>query len=110
MLPADAKLVAIDGASFRMSPMRDEYSVVFASKSWPQCEEGAILPELQPIFLLDAPTSEDGEPAPCIQTVYPQQGVGLVVKFDKRKHYLEYQLNEETEDLAVLAVIPRPSK
>jgi hypothetical protein len=57
MLPRDAKLVTAGGCGIHMNPLRDEYSMTFASKKWPKLDGGADIPRLHSIRLREAERS-----------------------------------------------------
>lgn len=107
-LPKDARLNVVDGLAMRMSVQygrpEDLWNMVFGSKEWPQVEEGAILPRLEPIFLGDYVT---GNPVCDMQVLgYTPPQVGLQVRVDKRTHKLVIRKEDETESEVWIRVEP----
>src|SRR5262245_47314230 len=66
LLPDDVKLMLYNGAPINLSILRDEYIMVFGSKTWPRGAEGQPIPKLDPLFLGEAV----GEPVRDVRIVH----------------------------------------
>lgn len=104
MLPSDVKLIRYMGGPLRESMDRDEYGLVFGSKTWPRGPEGGILPRLEPLFLGEAV----GAIVPDLRIIHVPEGIECRVVFNKQAHMLVVPKEEETEQCCIVVV--RPNK
>lgn len=103
MLPDDVKLMLYDGQPIRRYIPKDEYMIVFGSKTWEKVAEGQIIPRLEPLFLGEAA----GDPIRDLRIISVPDDIELCVIINKQTHAFIIPKGEETDDQCVVRVRPK---